>query len=1317
MNIRLVSVSAGVLLAASAFGGETAPFASIQAAVAAASDGATIKVRPGIYDNGGANDPDGRLNRVYVTGKKLKIVATGRKEETHIVGRHATTTAEGFGPDAVRCVCIRGTDAIGTEIIGFTIRDGASNNYRPTSDVVQDSGGGVLALDGDKKYFDTNAYVVDCVISNCVGIRAGATRGVTAVRCLITRNDASNSGSAGRNSSFVNCLITRNTGSSFLYEGTPKVYNCTLVNNDSRLYGADVRNSVVMNNTYQNNKGVDTIQFMSGPGFTHSVTRLEGYDPKFDETVGDSSTSVTEADNYQFLAPLYDDFRVLEGSETETAGDAEELARLSLPDDIDPYVDFFGNAIPKSGAIAAGCIQTVVGRPQGGAFQFDDFRKIRTNGGIVYGKGLYAFAEAYPTQFLVQAAAQGATPIHSFVMGGSIVFPMMDDSLWVTPPPGPDNVLTGTVYAASSLLFVDPSDPSATDEREGIETGVPYRTIQKAIADSPTYRSVVKVAAGEYMEEPYAYSAALTRVYIDRQVRLLGAGADCTTIRGLAASGTNGQGSDGVRCVLAGCANCAIQGFTLADGYADSVDTGENYRTSGGGVNAYQVASGARTLVRVLDCVITNCWAARGGGVYGTTCERTKIVNCFGSKSAQRNAKFVSCVFENTYEPNIDGQYGNGSYNGIHINCTVVGRKDNSTYMLNKAGGNPLTNTIVQTTREFKYTADCAGSIVWDVMTFDSTVVEKIDPQLAHVSKGNYRLTGTSPAIGYGVAIYDPLICWADFEGRPMNFTDGKPAAGAFQYPVRRVTVETANGVVSDPSGACGPETDGTLEIAFGDVEGRHVSGVIVDGEKTVFAPGQTSVTLTIPEGDLAAAVSVQPFVDWYVNPNTDAAGGRIVGDDANDGAHPTTPKRTLQGVFGTGYVLAGDTVHAAEGVYDDGEDTVKKARVRVTSGTTLVADAGPEKTFIVGHFAGTGSDEAHLGNSALRVAYVESNAKLSGFTLTGGATDVYSGSSTKGNGAYGGGAVICGNSASVVSDCIISNNYSGIAACLDGTYVRCRIVENCATKRASAAQSAALHQCFIDRNRSANGALDVLTGMWNCTMGAKNTKLDGSHFVGVNNGGQMMNCVFLGWVYSTSVATNCFLVKGETPSDMSLLGNCTIFDSADEIGLDDEGRPLARLSAVVDAGSNALMRTEHAMSDLAGIQRVYNTRVDVGCYEYDWRPDYSAAIGVTVAEASPGVTASDGAVVIPADGKVTVDWPNSFGKPKKSTFRVAVAEGSELTVTSNGEPLAAFGPGEETFKYRCPAEGDVLEFACTGLGSAAIADFVRGSGMLLLVR
>ena len=82
MNIRLVFVSAGVLLAASAFGGEmlwvdrnagvaadgrggeTAPFASIQAAVAAASDGATIKVRPGVYDNGGANDPDGRLNRV-----------------------------------------------------------------------------------------------------------------------------------------------------------------------------------------------------------------------------------------------------------------------------------------------------------------------------------------------------------------------------------------------------------------------------------------------------------------------------------------------------------------------------------------------------------------------------------------------------------------------------------------------------------------------------------------------------------------------------------------------------------------------------------------------------------------------------------------------------------------------------------------------------------------------------------------------------------------------------------------------------------------------------------------------------------------------------------------------------------------------------------------------------------------------------------------------------------------------------------------------------------------------------------------------------
>ena len=1294
---NMVKLAAALAVAAvSAFGSETVwvdralgndasgdgsaakPYASIQAAVEAAGDGDTVKVRPGVYDNGFRIDADGITNRVYVAGKKLKLIATGSRAETHIVGRHSAATAQGFGPDAIRCVAIRGDAALGTEVIGFTIRDGASNNHNPGVDLLQDCAGGVLAADDGKKYSPTGAYVVDCEIRNCVGSRAGATRGVTAVRCFITRNYGSNSGAAGRNSAFVNCLITRNDGPSFIYEGDPVICNCTVVNNRSRLYGSDVRNSILLNNNYN-----DTGNFISGASLSHSVA---------------------DTTDYQFVAPLYDDCRLLKGCAAATAGDASELARLPLPDDIDPFIDYLGNVIPKTGVIAAGCIQTAVA-PEGGAIMFPEFNVVCTDGKPAYGGHLYAFAEQWPTQFHVQAAAKGTRPIRNFELNRTLVYPMMDDSLWILPPQDRSSVITGTVSMASKTLTVNPSAAEATDERTDVDDTVPFKTISKALETAPHY-AVIKVAPGEYgASEGTRGSYGPTRLVVEKQVRLLGAGADRTTIRG----------GEGIRCIEVRQSLAAIQGFTIADGQTDISEPGSDTSFNrGGGVSASSLVAANLSTVHVLDCVITNCVAARGAGVYGTTCERTLFSDCYGVRSNQRYGRFVSCVFDYRGSQ-LDGQGGNAAYNGIHINCTLVG-KDETEYVFNSTSdSNPLTNSVVHTTREFKRTGACSGSIIWNAATVTGDVALNADPCIANRRTRNYRLTAGSPALGLGDIMTDLDYCWADFEGRPMNFTNGRPAAGAYQWPVRRVTVETANGVVSDPSGACGPEADGTLEIVFGKVEGRHVSGVIVDGEKTVFSPGQTSVTLTISEGELAAPVSVRPFVEWYVNPNTDATGGRIVGDDANDGAHRTTPKRTLQGVFGTGYVLAGDTVHAAEGVYDDGEDPTYRSRVTIVPGASLVADTGPENTFIVGRNEGGATIAAHLSDNCLKCVWMRDDTRLVGFTLTGGGTA--SGNDSQWDWSVSGGGV--GGSSGTIVNCTISNNYSSTANCLNGTYVGCRIVGNFAYRRTSAAYGASLYSCFVDRNEG-NNAMQNMGGLYNCTIGANNTRNGSAHIALYNHGEPLVNCAFVGWVYGSDVmkAYNCKFLKGQLPGTYVTFENCEVYESVADFGLGSDYRPLASDGPLVDRCVGDYARSGANFEiDADNGQRHYNAAMDIGCYEYDWRPIYSAAIGVTVAEASPGVTSTDSAVVIPADGRVAVEWPNSWGRPTKSTFRVAVDEGSELSVASNGEPLAAFGSGEKTFKYRCPAEGDVLEFACTGLGSAAVADFVRGSGMLMHLR
>ena len=64
---------------------EQTAYGTIQDAVSAAESGSVIRVLPGIYAKGGAT-VGGFTNRVYVNSKRLKIVSTGGRAVTSIVG-------------------------------------------------------------------------------------------------------------------------------------------------------------------------------------------------------------------------------------------------------------------------------------------------------------------------------------------------------------------------------------------------------------------------------------------------------------------------------------------------------------------------------------------------------------------------------------------------------------------------------------------------------------------------------------------------------------------------------------------------------------------------------------------------------------------------------------------------------------------------------------------------------------------------------------------------------------------------------------------------------------------------------------------------------------------------------------------------------------------------------------------------------------------------------------------------------------------------------------------------------------------------------
>ena len=104
-------------------------------------DGDTIKVLPGIYDQGCHEESDKNGNvltrsRVYID-KRVNIIATGSKDETHIVGRFCPVEEGGdatyaTGPTAVRCIRVPASGN-GSTLTSFTIRDSATTGGTSTS--------------------------------------------------------------------------------------------------------------------------------------------------------------------------------------------------------------------------------------------------------------------------------------------------------------------------------------------------------------------------------------------------------------------------------------------------------------------------------------------------------------------------------------------------------------------------------------------------------------------------------------------------------------------------------------------------------------------------------------------------------------------------------------------------------------------------------------------------------------------------------------------------------------------------------------------------------------------------------------------------------------------------------------------------------------------------------------------------------------------------------------------------------------------------------------------------------------------------------
>ena len=760
-------------------GSEASPFQTIQYAVNQAANGDTIRVKPGIYDQGGAvNTSSGidHMNRILLE-KRVNLESTEGAAVTHIVGAPDPSTG-GIGRNAVRCVFAKDA-ASGSTVKGFTLRDGYGDdgigNYHRA--------GGFQHLNGLR-----DIYFSDCIVSNCASYSHGGARGGTWARCLFTGNRCNHATSDGQHASavgaanLIHCVIVGNGDSD---ESSARdwavsqatLVNCTVVCNRGR---SGPNNSNVKNTCY------------------NTVFCGHGYSDQQDANTYNNCTTA----GYPVFSPLANDWRVVAGSAADSAGNISRLTSVSFANatlmaEYYPGLagkDFAGNDIDFTAAnVHAGAVQEKIAT-DGGVLRLAG--PFSCNGATVPdGMPTYLQTTNLLTQYRVafgRSRTSGSSTTYLRTVrrrSGNEIFltPAFDDSLMMMVPPK-SGVASTNEPLYSKALWVDAKAGDDTSN-SGAEAS-PFATIQKAV-DAGGSDTVVYVAPGIYNQggvvstDREAAPYVNTRVWItNSNVRVVGvSGAERTVIVGAPDPGTGGLGDRAWRCV--GSSKSAFfAGFTLSNGWtrACSSDTDK----AGFGAAAFGTAS---QYIFLHDCIVTACHA------YGDICQKSAAYRCriFGNV-AENESLFsgewgrIVCTWVGPNTTRSSDYFGYVGQNCEAWFSTLVVPDGRSAfaktamriYNCIAVGGSAVRSSMVS-----------KGNIFWNFATVDDGAAGTFaNPRLwtdkMHVKDDSPAISaGVAPSAA-GYASGDPIsttwpnYCSADVEGNPLLFhANGTVLAGA----------------------------------------------------------------------------------------------------------------------------------------------------------------------------------------------------------------------------------------------------------------------------------------------------------------------------------------------------------------------------------------------------------------------------------------------------------------------------------------------------------------------------------------------------------
>lgn len=716
----------------------------------------------------------------------------------------------------------------------------------------------------------------------------------------------------------------------------------------------------------------------------------------------------------------------------------------------------------------------------------------------------------------------------------------------------------------------------------------------------------------------------------------------------------------------------------------------------------------------------------------------------------------------------------NGGFSGIE-NCFISEPKEVPPINLAKTVFNTVFYKCGGTLANF----GGEGNVVWPEsktwINEESRIVA--DPMAGTNAKGYFRVYKESPIRWAGVADPQPGSPYAHYALYSSGMTCGKPENGG--WPVWNEKGKTAAGCYQqyDPyamlveargvkKGGVEPEgwlpMDAPQSVTVTATGTRRMVGYLMNG--TLIETDERTYTFPVSQWTGETAIfAVIYATNLYVN--------AVSGSDLNDGFTPEQAKKTLNGILAE--ALPGDVVHAAEGVYNEnchahdeniwnsaGATHVLPAVGIVPADVTLLADGRQEKTIIEGQWGGVGGKDKNpywtrdqqnmtFGWDAIRCLVVHAGSRIEGFTLRNGGTfsrnmpypaGLATGNVTEED-SVGGAVLGPSGGGFVIKNCFFTNCVAISCTAFSGAgkAIGCRFVRMGTGGSFAVTQGGYLYNCYIDK--CFDSPVSSAKAVVNCVMTEDNhisfdSSSNASNPFTIASDGVLENSVILAprGEYGTNDtvftgAHNCrFNVKLQSQHYiLKNCVNCTFVDPA-TLKLDGLGCP-AQDSPLVDAGRNAGIdeNPDAAEGDIVNTPRILNGAVDIGCYEWDWRPVYSADLvhgRVTVVEASSNVTHTikNNVLMTGRKSRVYLTWPGS-GSCYQASFQVT-GKGTLSVYNQYGQLLGEYvyadgivnmpviGPYEDTaFTFVYELEPGVKDLAGAG---AVLLPFKNYGGLML---